>query len=525
MYYYLSLQYSAIQKTVLRHDRLWSIAGISNTLARLNEIDLPDIAVHHGGTAIVAGGGKFTARFRDEASAVAARSECVRLLSTTLPMLEFQVSDIVSADTFTEAIANNNIIKSVNEQKQSFRGYASCYLPHLAVCAECGEYPAETRFSISVKEGLKWKDRYICRTCKTANDGAKIDFSKLNSDTTTTLEQVYLEYLKAVPDACHCQALQNFDDMFPDDGDTGGKTSKKRMAVWFSDLNNMNQKVPVWLGQNENEILNTFKTVKEVNIAVVATALAATFPAPGDSFLPFRVVVAGGDDLCMVMPEQYLLNFATNLAQAVTDKINELDADLNNPLNTAWLQDRVRPDVNGVRPTVKPYSFGGSFVLASLHTPFRAIHALGEELMSQAKVKSDRHGNAINWRIMAEDGAVAETLLNFERPLFVDRPATVPAEWDKLTFAEYLELRKEFKAVSGSHRFAIVDRLIRFGNDPEKLTAELKKYDSNLRLKSFSGLLTEKKLQRDNVLAPERLATLLELMSINNTNDRDEERI
>ena len=144
MYYYLSLQYSAIQKTVLRHDRLWSIAGISNTLARLNEIDLPDIAVHHGGTAIVAGGGKFTARFRDEASAVAARSECVRLLSTTLPMLEFQVSDIVSADTFTEAIANNNIIKSVNEQKQSFRGYASCYLPHLAVCAECGEYPAET---------------------------------------------------------------------------------------------------------------------------------------------------------------------------------------------------------------------------------------------------------------------------------------------------------------------------------------------------------------------------------------------
>lgn len=31
-YFYVSLQYSAIQKTVLRHDRLWSMAGVSQML-------------------------------------------------------------------------------------------------------------------------------------------------------------------------------------------------------------------------------------------------------------------------------------------------------------------------------------------------------------------------------------------------------------------------------------------------------------------------------------------------------------
>lgn len=64
MYHYFSLQYSAIQKTILRHDRLWSMSGISMVLSELNEIILPRISEQEGnGTVLVAGGGKFTARF------------------------------------------------------------------------------------------------------------------------------------------------------------------------------------------------------------------------------------------------------------------------------------------------------------------------------------------------------------------------------------------------------------------------------------------------------------------------------
>ncbi len=525
-HHYFSLQYSAIQKTVLRHDRLWSIAGISQGLAKLNEIDFIRIAeTEYKGKVLVAGGGKFTAKFPDNSLAEGARSEICKRLATSFPMLEYQISEVVVAESLADAKENKQILLSLGEQKQRFRGYAASYLPHLAVCAECGEFPAETVFKIPVKEGGKWKDRLICRTCMVAYDQAKVDFKNIIRETATTLEQIYLEYLRAVSGAGHCKALHNFDDMFPDDDATGDKTSKKRMAVWFSDLNNMNQKVPIWLGQNEDEILKTFNTVKAVNISVVAKALISTFSDPDNSYLPFRIVVAGGDDLCLVMPEQYILDFIGNLADATHQKVTELDKDPQNPLNTEWLQKRVLPDPQGTIATVKPYSFGGSFVLASLHTPFKAIHALGEKLMSDAKTKTDRQGNSVNWRIMAEDGAVADTILDFDRPLFIEQPDVLPAGWNKLNFAEYMKLRDEYKGVTGSHRFALVDRLLRFADNSEKLTTELKKYDSNQRIKSFSGLLTESKLQSGGFLVPERLATLLELMSIKKTSDKDEERI
>lgn len=38
--FYLSLQYSAIQKPVLYHNPLWSFVGMSQTLAKLNEIKI-----------------------------------------------------------------------------------------------------------------------------------------------------------------------------------------------------------------------------------------------------------------------------------------------------------------------------------------------------------------------------------------------------------------------------------------------------------------------------------------------------
>lgn len=66
MPYYFSLQYSAIQKTIMRHNRLWSIAGISHGLAHLNEVTLPTIIKNHSGDVLVAGGGKFMARFDND---------------------------------------------------------------------------------------------------------------------------------------------------------------------------------------------------------------------------------------------------------------------------------------------------------------------------------------------------------------------------------------------------------------------------------------------------------------------------
>ncbi len=519
MAYFFSMQYSAIQKTVLRHNRLWSIAGISQGLSRLNEIVLPRLARENGGEIMVAGGGKFTAFFADEAGAEKARREIIKQLAITFPMLEIQASDIVEAAHFRSRAAagasapsamDQGIIDQLNEKKRLFRGYGTSFLPHLAVCEECGEFPAELQFRY--REG-----RRLCRVCHEAWDwaGSAVD---PDPEEHTTLEKIYAAYFERVAAAKKLTMLSNFEDLSPEnEGEKRG-----RMAVWFSDLNNMNQKVPVWLDQDDDKVFPTFDRVKEANIDVVSEALCRTFSQPAGPVLPFRLVVAGGDDLCLVMAEEYVLDFARNLDQATKDKIEELDRDADNPLNMNWLREHARPDDSGEEPEIGPYSFGSGFIVTSINTPFQRIHELGEELMKAAKEATGRRGNSVNWRLMAEGEAVSDTLLEFERPLFIDEPRQSGAA--QLSFAEYLSLRRKFSTsphnISSSHRYAIISKLIELRTEGRQDDFEnwLKCYDSSGRDKSFSQLLREPGLREggktEGCLLPRRVATLFELLGI-----------
>lgn len=513
--HYFSLQFSAIQKSVLRHDRLWSIAGISNILSRLNEIEMPEIAETHHGQAIVAGGGKFTARFANQEDAEKARRECVKLVSTTLPMLEFQVSEkIWSGPRFSRLAADedkpNPAVQELNEQKRQFRGYAVSFNPHLKVCEECGEYPA-------VKNVERWRNnkktiKGFCRICLAAFEESRRIFDERKA--VTTLQKVYHRYLRDVPEADGKNPAADFNDLFPpkDNGDD----ERKRMASFFSDLNNMNERVPVWLRQKEDEVLATFDQFRDTVVDLVAKALAGTFPNPEGDCLPFRLVVAGGDDLCLVMAEKHILAFTRNLSQVFETARKSFSQD--HPLSDEWLIDNRFKDTG----EPKPFGFGASFVVTSIHTPFSQIHQVGEELMSAAKKGTDRQGNSVNWRIMAEENSVTEKLLQFERPLFIevgDRGKYGP---DQLTFAEYLELRDKYKGkLSGSHLQQIVGIMQELGAgnggeiNPWELDRRLKLLDAAETDKSFSFLLRDPRFRDDNdMLLPRRIATLFELMTI-----------
>lgn len=570
-FYYLSLQYSAIQKTVLRHDRLWSMAGISLQLACLNEITFKQIAENeeNGGTVMVAGGGKFTARFPTREQAERAKSKIVQILATTLPMTEFQVSEILPAASFSDIkfdqkddkgnVISTGILSMLTNQKNSFRGYGVSFNPHLAGCAECGEYPAISDLFVEPKGGHNKPDpEPVCRVCHSAklharfsengdtDDDLVIILRDKNPAELTTLERIYSRYLAKTPNATGKLAF-DFDNLFPqgkrikggESNETGGQ--RQRMAVWCSDLNNMNQKVPIWLGQDEKEILQTFDKVKDVNIDIIATALSETFPSPesNSSYLSFRIIVAGGDDLCIVMPEKYIISFALNLSKALDVTLSELEKKGDNPLSTAWLEagrDKVQqPEPPG------PYSFGGSFVVASLHTPFRKIHQLCEDLMGKAK-KQSRGGNSVNWRIMAEAESLTDRLLKFEKPLFIDEPDPKALDSDKykqeftvidkLSFEKYAKLASKYGGISSSHIQEIVGRMIELKGDPNELDNSLKRYDSAGLEKSFSKILTDQNFRDSNgKLLPNRLATLFELMSIarqpivkTETSDRSSQR-
>jgi hypothetical protein len=516
-FHYLALQYSAIQKTVLRHDRLWSIAGISLILSFLNEIELTDLACRYNGTVLVAGGGKFTVRFKNQENAQAFRGAAVKLVATALPMLEFQMSRESIADATLIDVKKRLIDEDLAVQKRSLRGYGITFNPHLACCEECGEYPAEEKIYRD-KQPIR-----VCRFCAAARRSSKIKLAGLLTEhpqRMTTIENVYSKYSRAVNINQEVEAPLNFEDMFPySEKDCYGPESggHRRMAVWFSDINNMNTKVPVWLEQPEDQIKNTFDQVKNIFIDALVDALAKTdfIPnqRPDGRFLPFRLIVAGGDDLCLVMDEQYVMTFAEELSSAVNQHINNLNPD--HPLHPEWLNARS----NG--RTIEPYGFGAAFIITPIHTPFSRIYAVGEELMKDAKEVTGRKANSINWRIMSESNSLTEQVLKFERPVFIDNTNAGGPKWPWLTFIDYLSLTGQYDHISTSHIQQLISWMIETGNDANRLETKMMMGASSELEKSYSSLLEEKELRNSNgELMPSRLATLLELLSISGQNNK-----
>jgi hypothetical protein len=521
MHFYFSLQYSAIQAAVLRHGRLWSMAGISLALAELNEITLPEIAHKHGGVVLVAGGGKFTARFSNETNAKHAGTEIVKAVAATFPMLEYQYSDRpYQAATLNEALNLNEdagLVAELNEKKRNFRGGGLSFNPHFKLCDECGTYPAATETHLAKTKAD------LCTYCDAAKSSASIEVASiLNKDEKmlTTIERIYRKYFKDAGISPDRKIPLDFSDMvspYDKDAETGVDKARGRMAVWFSDINNMNDKVPIWINQEEDKIIPTFQRVTEVYVNTTTNALTKTFEDTSQPYLPFRIIIAGGDDLCLVMAEKYVIDFTRNLSAALNNEIEAVNQQPDHPLNYEWLKNRKsdydrKTGSDTVSQPPKPYSFGAAFIVTAIHTPFAHIHAVGETLMSTAKSETDRQANSINWRIMAEENAVSDVVLKFERPLFIDSLPEAP-DSSRMTFQDYVTQCDNLNTVSGSHRFQVISKMIDCRDNPAELTRQLQILDSAETGKSFATLFNPPFYDDDRLNAG-RIATAFELMSI-----------
>lgn len=537
LWHYFSIQYSAIQKTVLRHNRLWSMAGISAILSKLNEIEMPRIARAHGGEPLLAGGGKFTARFSSDHKAEDARDDITKAVATTLPMLEYQVSDVITAASLKEA-RDKGLLRQLREQKKALRGYGVTFNPHLKRCIECKEYPA-VRGTHS-----------LCAVCAMAHAEARAYEEHMRKEVPKiTLDRIYDLYLDTIehPEGAKADTKPkiplDFDNLFPRKSKAQGQDSAatseiNRMAVWFSDLNSMKDKVTLWANQDDGRIKKTFDDVKDINVQIITNALINTFPTiPDNNYIPFRLIVAGGDDLCLVMDAKYILDFALNLSTALNEALDKLPK--NHPLRIENLSE-LKKQLTDANPKLKnknldvdaPFCFGASFIIASVHTPFSKIHAAGEHLMGLAKKKS-RRANSLYWSVMPEltqahDHEMQPERELFDKPLFIDKHSAEASEAanGRLALRDYAELSEKCGRISGAHRAQVARILTQLNRaypknkaiQSQELAQWLETATATGLAKDFEFLITEKQLYESHAggrrLSPKRVATLLEYMSL-----------
>ncbi len=529
MPYYFSFQYSAIQKTVFRHDRLWASAGMSQLLAWINEIQMPAIA--HKGDVLVAGGGKFTARFAGENDAELARQKVKRLVATSLPMIEFQCSHkVIEAKDLATAKEKGLVLDLLN-QKNRLRGYGISYPPYMQVCEECGEYPIE--------KDLRRREEKIsvCRICHQAFT-TRPNLNPHSGSHLTSMERIYQRYLNLLDPGTRNKHHRktpliplDFERLFPpaDKVEKVDAQERRRMAVWLSDTNNMNGKVPIWFDQPEDIIPKIFDKLKEVNIEIVAGALADVFKRKtwirheSGEYLPFRLIVAGGDDLCLVFAEKYAIPFAQALSKNFRERIEKIDhddsKDISRCLSLSWLRENSQ---SGRDPG--SYSFGGAFVVTPLHTPFRAIHELGETLVGEAKERSGRKANSLHWRILSlDEEATVEGKIPFEKPVFIERGAETHNELaHHLSLSDYEALRRFYRSprLSLSQIRLIASVLLSHPLDPEGAERELIRMAAAGTEKGLQYLLADEELHQNGVLDDGlkigRVGTLLELLTLQN---------
>jgi CRISPR/Cas system-associated protein Cas10 (large subunit of type III CRISPR-Cas system) len=480
---YIALQFSGIQKALLRHPRLWSIAGTSEVMDYLSSVELPEIAKQRGGEVIISGGGKFTVAFEKEEDARIAKKEIEKVLSTVLPFVEFQIAGPEKGENLSSVI--KELTKSLRISKIGTRGYGVTYNPQLKSCEECGEFPAEKNKKIG--------DKKVCRFC----------YEVLNYPFERGLpliREIYKAWCSGLEVSDEITMPRNFEDLF---GKNEDLTKKRRLGVWVSDLNNMGKKIPCWTAQEDKKIVDTFNALNNFNKEVMIETLREVFSSnslikkDNKYFSPFRLIIAGGDDLCIVMSAEYILNFACSFYDVFKRKLKTYE-ERYEFFREDWLSSKAKDPKN----PPGPFTFASAFIVIDMHTPFIKIHDVAEELLKNAKQKT-RDKNMVNWRIMAVEEDITEKLLKYNKPMSFEE------------LLEYYQLCEKYSNFSRTKIYQLARLLIETGQDKELFLRKVLGIPDALKdKKDLSRLLREPFFDSETYIDTHKLATFLELLNL-----------
>lgn len=320
-------------------------------------------------------GGHFNALFRDLDKAKEFKSKAEHLLRKKLPGLRFEI------------IVQPFGKEGAPEGEAHAPGLLD--LPVFQVCQESGNGPAEGKMppdyevpvSLAVKTAKRKGDRF---------------FDRERSETTQDIIGL-LKHKLALLDRTSLESPKDFNELCGDDylavvhadGNRMGLKYKARQkgfnaqhGVKEEDEKKLSHAIRL---QREGHGEQFYHRMRSAVRWAVLEALKETFGAYEGKYLPYQLLMLGGDDLLVVCQARYALDFVRCYAQ----NLEKFD----------WGKEA-------------PLTIGAGVAIGHPNVPFHRLHALAEELASSAKrlhrgLLSQRKEelSVVDWLVFSESWA------------------------------------------------------------------------------------------------------------------------
>ncbi len=386
MRYLLAAEADKIQEFVFRPSRLREVVGASQLLTRFCKEGIQPLLDKYKGKALVNDGGGFRIVFDGPEAEVNA----MRFGEDLAELYRLVLGGSLSVAAPVEL--NGNFLTANKEAGKSLRrakGHclntvAEPHMPYVAYCASCGVELAEEH---DLLPGEKSEHgRYLCPICQTkAHERWDHRHGHLRTflvETTGTEED-----------------LNRF--TWAEDADTIGRFDLQKrnyVAYLVADGNGMGQ---IFGCCDETQIKSVSERLTDVVrscLAEVSATLIARidrrFDEDDKEIVPVLPLILGGDDVFVLLPAPYALDFARKFCLAYERKMLEV--------------------VDEIGLVVPRPTMSAAIVICKSKYPYVLAHRRGDQLLKEAKHMSKRlaahHGeqmSAVNFEVILDNRLAA----------------------------------------------------------------------------------------------------------------------
>jgi hypothetical protein len=383
--YLLAAEADKIQDFIFRSSRLREVVGASQLLSRFCQDGITPLLERHGGHPLVNDGGGFRIRFEgddDEEVKKQAKEFGADLAELYQLVLggSLSVGEPASWNgSFPDAneTAGKNLRRAKEHRSQTL---TDPHMSYVAYCASCGVGLANRHGHLG-KEPARERGRFLCPTCQDKD-----------RERNHNRENLLDEWLRLV--------LNSGEDPeqfgWPDDADSVARydpRGRNYVAYLVADGNGMGR---IFGKCNETAIGKLSEGLSSVVKIALADAakplrnhLAIAKPHLAWD-VPILPLILGGDDVFVLLPAPYTLDFAQRFCRAFESEMQQLLKE---------------PKFQGL--DVPPPTMAAAVVICKSNYPYALAHRRGDDLLKEAKrlckqlaAECGQHRSAVSFEVI-----------------------------------------------------------------------------------------------------------------------------